>query len=152
MYIAIILLWILLNGRFTGEILVFGVLLGVVVSLFASRVVGYSLKNDQTIRRNLPLFIHYAAVLIIEIMKASYEVTLLSFGFKKPDPVLIEFHSGFETNMQNVLLANSITLTPGTITVFQEGDHFVVHCLRKEYGEGIEECVFVQLIRKMKME
>ena len=59
-------------------------------------------------------------------------------------------HSGFHTQLQNVLLANSITLTPGTITLFQEGDHFVVHCLRREFGDGIEESSFVKLLRKIK--
>ena len=150
MYLFIIVLWIILNGRITGEIMVFGVLLSVAVSLFANRVIGYSPEVDRRIIRNLPLFICYVLVLIWEIMKASVEVSGLAIGRRKPEPVLIEFHSGFETNLQNVLLANSITLTPGTITVFQEGDHFVVHCLRAEYGEGMQECIFVKLLRKMK--
>ena len=150
MYLAIIVLWIILNGRLTGEILFFGILLSVAVSLFASSVVGYSEKNDRLILRNLPLFLLYALVLVWEIIKASATVALLSFARKKPEPVIVEFHSGFEMTFQNVLLANSITLTPGTITVFLEGDHFVVHALRPEYGEGIEDCIFVRLLRKLK--
>ena len=67
-----------------------------------------------------------------------------------PEPVIVEFHSGFQSRLQNVLLANSITLTPGTITVFQDGDHFVVHCLRREYAEGIEDSSFVRLLRRVK--
>lgn len=150
MYFAIILLWIILNGRLTGEILFFGIFISVGVTVFATRVVGYSTKNDGKLLRNLPLFIEYVFVLIWEIIKASLEVAKLSVSGRKPQPQLVEFHSGFQTNLQNVLLANSITLTPGTITVFQEGDHFVVHCLRKEYGQGLEECVFVRLLRRIK--
>ena len=59
----------------------------------------------------------------------------------------MEFHSGLKTELQNVLLANSITLTPGTYTLFQEGDHFVVHCLKREYGEGMEESSFIKYLR-----
>ena len=48
-----------------------------------------------------------------------------------------------------MLLANSITLTPGTITVSVEGDHFFVHCLDRELAEGMEESVFVELLKQM---
>ena len=46
-------------------------------------------------------------------------------------------------------MANSITLTPGTITVAIEGNEFVVHCLDKSFAEGIEDSVFVKLLQKM---
>ena len=150
MYFAIILLWIILNGRITGEILFFGIFLSVGVTLFATKVIGYSTKKDGLLLVNLPLFVEHIFVLIWEILKASLAVALLAVSRQKPEPVLIEFHSGLQTDLQNVLLANSITLTPGTITVFQEKDHFMVHCLRKEYGEGIETCIFVKLLGRIK--
>ena len=68
---------------------------------------------------------------------------------KKPDPVLIEFHSGLKDPFSNVLLANSITLTPGTYTVVQEGDRFVIHCLRREFAQGIDDSSFIHLLRKL---
>ena len=61
----------------------------------------------------------------------------------------MEFHSGLPTDLQNVLLANSITLTPGTYTLFQEGDGFVVHTLREDFAEGIESSVFIKLLRRL---
>ncbi len=150
MYLFIILLWIILNGRIDGEIILFGILLSVAVSLFARKVIGYSSKNEAEIIKNLPLLFVYILVLIKEIISSSISVIKLSLKGEKPDPVIVEFDSGFTTNFQNVLLANSITLTPGTITVFQEGGHFVVHCLRREYSEGLSESVFVKLLRKIR--
>ena len=47
------------------------------------------------------------------------------------------------------MLANSITLTPGTITVSVEGDKFLVHCLDKELAAGLEDSVFVELLEEM---
>ncbi len=70
----------------------------------------------------------------------------------EPDPVIVEFYSGFDTSIQNVLLANSITLTPGTVTVFQEKDHFVVHALDPAFAEGIEDSAFVRLLSKMRFQ
>ena len=47
------------------------------------------------------------------------------------------------------MLANSITLTPGTITIKLEGSELVVHALDVELVEGIDESVFVKMLRKM---
>ena len=56
------------------------------------------------------------------------------------------------TNAARVLLANSITLTPGTITVSQEGDEYVVHCLDKSFAEGLDNSIFVTLLQKLEEE
>ena len=48
-----------------------------------------------------------------------------------------------------MVLANSITLTPGTITIRMEGNEFYVHCLDKEFAEGMESSIFVELLSKM---
>ena len=123
------ILWIILNGRVTLEIVLFGLVF-----------------------RNFFRLVRYAGVLIVEIIKAAFSVIRYSLDpEKKPDPVIVEFHSGLSTNRQNVLLANSITLTPGTYTLFQEGDHFVVHCLSSEFSEGMEDLVFIKLLKKMEV-
>ena len=59
------------------------------------------------------------------------------------------FDTDFKTGLARVLLANSITLTPGTITVSVEDDRFCVHCLDKELAEGMETSVFVKLLKEM---
>lgn len=152
MAILLFLLWIIWNGKVNAEILLFGVVLTALVLLFAVKVLGYSLKSERRFWRNSPLFLRYALVLIREIFKASREVSKLAFSSaRKPEPVIVEFHSGLPTDFQNALLANSITLTPGTFTLIQEGDRLVVHCLRREYAEGMGDSAFVELLRKVKV-
>ena len=115
------------------------------------KALGYPVSTDKKIFKNLPLLFIYAGNLILEVVKAALQVALLVWNKKKtPDPVMVEFHSGLEGNFANVLLANSITLTPGTFTVHQEGDRFIVHCLLPEYAEGIEESSFIRLLRRVK--
>ena len=150
MPVLFFVLWIILNGRITLEIVIFGLLLAGAVTLFAYRTVGYAPSYDLFVLRNLPLFVLYILTLILEIIKAAAAVVILIFEAEDPDPVIVEFHSGLDSNLQNVLLANSITLTPGTITLFQEKDHFVVHCLRREYAEGMENSSFVKLLGRLK--
>ena len=150
MWLFLFALWIVLNGRVTVELVIFGVVIASAVTFFANRVIGYTPAIDRRILRNLPVFLLYVLNLVREIIISAFKMCGMVYRAEDPDPVIIEFHSGFDTQLQNVLLANSITLTPGTITLFQEGDHFVVHCLRQEFGEGIEESSFVRLLRKIK--
>ncbi len=144
------LLWVIFNGRITPEILLIGLPVTAVVSLFSYRLTDYSPASDLKVARNIFLLILYALNLIREIIISASSVMLMIIRGQTPEPVIIEFHSGFSSKMQNVLLANSITLTPGTITVFQEGDRFVIHCLRPEYGRGIDDSSFVRLLRRLK--
>ena len=150
MIIFFFLLWLILNGRITAELILLGIPISALMLLLANRAVGYTIKTDIRIMRNLPVFFLYTLNLVAEILKASAAVMEVVLDpSKKPDPVIVEFHSGLKTELQNVLLANSITLTPGTYTLFQEGDHFVVHCLKREYGEGLEGSSFVKYLRML---
>ena len=151
MFVIFFLLWIILNGRFTVELVFFGIAIAAAVYLFLCRVFGYSPKTDLRILKNLPWIFIYCLNLIWEIIKAAFAVMGVALNpGKKPDPVIVEFHSGLAGDFCNVLLANSITLTPGTYTVFQEKDLFVIHCLRREYAEGLEDSSFVHLLRRLK--
>ena len=70
----------------------------------------------------------------------------------QPEPALVFFETELKTGMAKMMLANSITLTPGTITVLVEGSRFCVHCLDRELAEGMEESVFVELLQEMEAE
>ena len=59
------------------------------------------------------------------------------------------FDVTLKTELGRALLANSITLTPGTITVSLSENHYVVHCLDKKFGEGLDSSIFVRLIADM---
>ena len=146
------ILWIILNGLVTLEIVLFGLVISIVIAVLSYKAIRYTPELAANLFRNFFRLVRYAGVLIVEIIKAAFSVIRYSLDpEKKPDPVIVEFHSGLSTNRQNVLLANSITLTPGTYTLFQEGDHFVVHCLSSEFSEGIEDLVFIKLLKKMEV-
>lgn len=145
------LIWIIFNGRVTAEILLFGCLLSALLFLFIWRILGWDPRHELGLYRNLPVFLAYLCCLVAEIFKSAFAVSCLALSPRRhPDPVLVEFDSGLFDNIQNVLLANAITLTPGTITVVQTNGHFLVHCLRPEYGEGLEKSRFVRILSRIK--
>ena len=150
MFLLLFALWIIFNGKLTLELVLLGIVISCAVTVFSYKVLGWNIRTAALIARNLPLIIFYILRLLFEIVKSAFAVQRMVYRADEPDPVIVEFHSGFNSNIQNVLLANSITLTPGTITLFQEGDHFVIHCLRREFAEGIEDSVFTRLLSGFK--
>ena len=150
MFILLVLLWIIFNGRFTIEILCFGVIISACVCLFLVKFFGYSFKKELKAVRLIPDMLAYIAVLIIEIIKANFTVMkIILFGSKKIEPAVVCFHSDLKTRFARVILANSITLTPGTITSSLHEDEYYVHCLDKSLSEGINDSVFVKRLRRM---
>lgn len=142
--------WMILNGKVTAEICIFGVLISAALFYFMCRYMEYSLKKELLLFRLIPLFIRYFGVLVKEIVKANVCVLKIILSPElQPEPAFVYFDTDFETGLARVLLANSITLTPGTITVSVEDDRFCVHCLDKELAEGMETSVFVKLLKEM---
>ncbi len=150
MSVFLFVLWIVLNGKITVEILLFGILIAGVGSAFTWSVLGYSAGFDLRILKNLPLVLLFILNLVKEVIKAALSVMKVSLSGKRPEPVIVEFHSGMDSIPRNVVLANCITLTPGTYTLFQEGDHFVIHCLFGKYAEGLDDSSFIHLLRRFK--
>ena len=63
--------WMILNGKVTAEICIFGVLISAALFYFMCRYMEYSLKKELLLFRLIPLFIHYFGVLVKEIVKAN---------------------------------------------------------------------------------
>lgn len=150
MYVLIFLLWIIFNANITLEIIIFGLVLSAFVYWFTCKFLEWSPKKDLLWLKRGGLFIEYLVVLVIEIIKANFATIKMAFSSKYvKEPVLVTFKTHIKGNFLRVLLANSITLTPGTITVALEDDVFTVHCLDKDFAEGMEDSVFVKILEKM---
>lgn len=149
MYLLYFALWIIFNGKFTLEIAVFGVIIAAALFAFTCKFADYSVAKEKMIFKNLFRIIHYVIVLIIEIVKANLAVMHLILSEKEePQPMLVTFTAELESKMSRSLLANAITLTPGTITVVLEDNHYTVHCLDRDFAYGMDESVFVGILKK----
>ncbi|MBD5461016.1 MAG: Na+/H+ antiporter subunit E [Lachnospiraceae bacterium] len=150
MYVLYFLLWIVFNGNFTLEIGIFGLVIAALMLAFSCKFMGYSLKKEVKIYKKALLFFKYAYVLVKEIVKANFGVIRLILTQKEEiEPTLVTFRSDLKSDPGKALLANAITLTPGTITVSLEGDQYTVHCLDESLAEGMQDSVFVEYIRRL---
>jgi multicomponent Na+:H+ antiporter subunit E len=150
MFIIFFLIWIIFNGQLTLEIALFGLVIAGLMYLFICKFMGYQPKTDILLAKRSLYVIHYCFVLIVEILKANIIVFKMIYSSKyELEPAVVHFKADLHSQFARVLLANSITLTPGTITVALDGDEYTVHCLDKELAVGLDSSIFVQLLERI---
>lgn len=150
MYIIFFLIWVIFNGQLTVEIAAFGLVVSGVMYAFICKFMDYKPGADAMIAKKIFCFLHYIGVLLKEIIKANYIVIKkLTSSRYEIEPAVVRFKADLQSNFARILLANSITLTPGTITVLLEGNEYVVHCLDKELAAELDRSVFVTLLKKL---
>lgn len=150
MFLLLFLCWVIFNQNFTLEIAIFGVIISAVVYLFMCKFMGYSIKKDLFIIKKIPGIIAYIFVLVREILKANFTLFKTFITYKgHREPVIVEFKTKLNTQFARVLLANAITLTPGTITVSLEEDTYKVHCYDKSMAVGLNDTAFEKHLLKL---
>ena len=153
MAVLLFIIWIIFNGKITLEISLFGIVFSVLITWFMVKFMDYNLKGELKMIKKLGLFIKLFAVLVLEIAKSNEQLLYWIFSDKyRMEPVLVSFSVHLKKEWTRALLANFITLTPGTITAFLEDDIFTVHCLDIELAEGIEDCAFVKILSQLEEE
>ena len=147
------IVWIIFNGRVTLEIVLFGIAISGLMFAFVCKFMDYSMEKERKFYKKFPLFCKYAVLLVKEIIKANLAVCYLILTRREvTEPVLVKVHTNLKTETARVILANSITLTPGTITVSLTGQELLVHCLDKSLAEGMEDSEFVKILEAMEKE
>lgn len=80
----------------------------------------------------------YAAFLLVEIVKANVHVALIVLDPRLPiSPAFLEYGPPLRTDWGRVLMGNSITLTPGTLTVELEDGRFLIHTLTRDHASSL---------------
>ncbi len=138
-FFLMFLSWIVLSGKFDPLLIVLGVFSSIFVAyyfydlLFPAIDTGYFTMFLR--------FIKYTPWLIFEIIKANFHLLYLAFHPRMNDlidPHIITFKTNLKSDIAIATLANSITLTPGTITVTADSDGvFRVHAIDRESAEGL---------------
>ena len=149
MFLALLVLWLVFAGSITVSNLVLGVLISALITLFCHFFMGYSSKAFLRSLKKLGGMLHYLAVLLWEIVKANIAVIKLIWRRELPKPHFVRFKTKLKTDAMKVLVANSITLTPGTYTVVLEDDRYAVHALDVSFNDGMEENCFFQMAGKL---
>lgn len=152
LFVFLLLFWLMLNGKFTLEILVFGILLSAAITLFCRRQGIWTRRVDRLIVRLAPKIIKYLAILFVDMIESSLSVIkiILTPGYEEVQPRLLFFDPPTEEDLSHFILANSITLTPGTFSIgLFSRNILAVHALNKEMCEGARNMNLIPLLVEM---
>ena len=133
--------WLLLSGHYDIMHISFGIFSVILVLLINHPIRRhlFSLEeHSDTLKLSIPRLIFYIPWLLWQVVIASMQVACAVLHPKCPiDPALVRFKTGLGNTSSKVILGNSITLTPGTITLEIAQDEFLVHSLMDASCTGI---------------
>ena len=131
--------WVLLSGMFDAFHLTLGVISCLLVSFCSHDLLFYS-KPGKAWMKSLLGILLYLPWLFYQICVASIEIAYIVLHPRMLDfldPRLIRFRTRLKTNFSKFIFAQSITLTPGTITVNMANNEFTVYVLTKKAAESL---------------
>ena len=129
--------WIFLSGKFSFILLLSGVISSLLVSYMSNDLLigngDMKLGFIRTIR-----FIRFLPWLLWQIVLANIDLALRTLHPKMPiNPILINIKNNLKTDLGMVILANSITLTPGTVTIDVNENEFLVHVISEKAAQSL---------------
>ena len=136
--ISLAVLWIMLSGHYTPLLLSLGLLSVLIVAFISSRM-NLIIFDQPILQLYFIKFIPYGFWLIIQILKSNIDVCRRILNPKLPiNPQLVKVKSTQTSNLAKVIYANSITLTPGTISIDLDGSEIEVHSLSEIGVDGLK--------------
>lgn len=140
-FVVLFGLWIILSGKTDVFHISMGFLSAFFVTIIHMRINKYlyyqkEIAAEHTLSYGRLFF--YIPWLIWQIIVASLQVAYVVLHPKIPiNPSLLRFKTKLPNTAAKVILGNSITLTPGTLTINIDGDEFLVHALTNAAQSGI---------------
>ena len=140
-FILLLITWIVLSGLIDPFHIGLGVISSALVTwlssdlLFEDRSKSILTRCKQALR--LPSYLLW---LLWQIVLANIHVLKISFSPNLNDkiqPQLVKFRTGLKTDFQKYVLAQSITLTPGTVTLDIKDDVFIIHAISDHAAKGL---------------
>lgn len=139
-FILLLVNWIIFSGVLDAFHLGLGVICcGFVAWLSTDLVFGNTSKGLRARLVEAFRFIGYAAWLLWQVVLANIHVLKLAFSQNEraTHPRIIRFKTSLKSDFARYVFANSITLTPGTVTMSLVGDEFVVHAIDKAVADEL---------------
>ncbi|MBM4284442.1 MAG: protein MnhE [Deltaproteobacteria bacterium] len=139
-FIMMLGVWCLLSGKFDALHLTLGVLSSALVSYFSADLLFSGPITGRTFRTFFG-FLGYLPWLLYQILRAALHVMFLTFHprmLELIDPQVIRFRTRLKSDLAQVTFANSITLTPGTVTIYVDFHRdFSVHAIDQVSAAGL---------------
>ncbi len=152
--------WLLLSGHFVARYIIIGALSAGLVTFLTNSLFYRTLRHGERVEVKTGLiflqlwrFLAYLPWLLSRIIMANVQVVYLVLHPKMPiDPGFFLFRTRMRKGMAQVTLANSITLTPGTITVSLENGNYIIHTLKPPLAQELADAVMQNKVATIYLE
>jgi multicomponent Na+:H+ antiporter subunit E len=129
--------WLLLSGYFTSILLLSLGAVSVAVTVYLTLRMDRHDGERVALRIDLAI-VRYWIWLLLEIVKSNVDVAKIILSPKMSlSARMVRVKATQTSDVGLVIYANSITLTPGTVTVDIRGDEFLVHAITQEAADGV---------------
>lgn len=129
LWLTLFIIWMVANATLAFDTVIAGLVICAVIALaFATFARVYSVIRWSPVV--LYYYLKYLAVFFIEMVKANINVMRLVFSPRiNIRPGIVEIKTELKSPLGRLALANTITLTPGTLVVDIKDDSLFVHCI-----------------------
>lgn len=150
MFILFFILWLLLAGEASLSVCLWGAAVSALMHWFCVRILEFSWRPRLAGLKKLGAMLGYFGYLLAEMLRAGFVVMRLIYTRgREMEPELIRFDTPLSRDGSRALLANSITLTAGTITVDTSDGCFCVHTLDRSLARDIEDSGFQRRLKRL---
>lgn len=134
-FAILMFVWLLLNSTFEASVLITGALVSFLIAILVCRECNVFADMKLTPKALVYTFIYFG-VFFFDLLKSNLDVTRRVLNPSLPlNPGFVEVKTTLKSKFARMLLANSITLTPGTLTVEMKEDSLFIHWIDVETDE-----------------
>jgi multicomponent Na+:H+ antiporter subunit E len=156
-FLLILGFWLLLSARFDAVFLGMGIASAALVAWLTNplveRVLGPDLGGPRVVVRRMYRYAVYVGWLVARIVPAGLQVAYYVLHPRLPiDPGVLRFRTTLRSPIARAILANSITLVPGTMTLEVDGDEFAVHAFIPSAADDLASAVLQNRIADIFLE
>ncbi|KRQ87918.1 Na(+)/H(+) antiporter subunit E1 [Caloramator mitchellensis] len=136
-FVSMFFIWTALSYPLSNQEIVYGTILSILISILAQ----YFSKEKKPFKiKSLFYLIKYFLVFLVELIKANLNMAKIVLTPSLPiSPKVIKVKTSLTSSIAKAILANSITLTPGTISVELIGDELFIHAVEGDKVQNPED-------------
>ncbi len=132
LFVTLLLFWLMLNGTLAVDSLLIGILVSFIITLLFCSGLSFFTEFRAT-PQAFAAGIFYYIYFFKQLVKSNFKLAAIVLSPSLPiNPGIVKVRTKLKSRMGRLMLANSITLTPGTLTMEMDGEWIYVHCVTVE--------------------
>lgn len=129
LFVTLMLFWLMLSGKLDTDVLIVGAVASLIIALLYRDGLSFFTEFRFTPQAMVAGFRYYGYFLR-ELFKSNLKMAAIVLSPSLPiTPGIVKVRTRLKSRMGRLMLANSITLTPGTLTVEMAGEWLYIHCV-----------------------